>query len=234
MIHAKIYDGKKNTTMDYEYDADGNRISETGKVGTDKVELTYIYTVENRLKAIYDADELLVAMAYDGDGNRIFQLNYNLHTDDDWKGNSGNGNGNNKDNSGSGNSGNTSGETGTGSSTGDSSNNGNSNSGNNGNGSSTGTTESSESDTTTNTSTGTANDNNGNATGNTNNTDGSQNQSGILFPIDGEVSELESELIGMIKTTGREKNYELIEYVNDVNRERAYRQRRDALSVLPL
>ena len=27
-------------------------------------------------------------MAYDGDGNRIFQLNYNLHTDDDWKGNS--------------------------------------------------------------------------------------------------------------------------------------------------
>ena len=194
--------------MDYEYDADGNRISETGKVGTDKVELTYIYTVENRLKAIYDADELLVAMAYDGDGNRIFQLNYNLHTDDDWKGNSGNGNGNNKDNSGSGNSGNTSGETGTGSSTG--------------------------SDTTTNTSTGTANDNNGNATGNTNNTDGSQNQSGILFPIDGEVSDLESELIGMIKTTGREKNYELIEYVNDVNRERAYRQRRDALSVLPL
>ena len=158
-------------------------------------------------------------MAYDGDGNRIFQLNYNLHTDDDWKGNSGNGNGNNKDNSGSGNSGNTSGETGTGSSTGDSSNNGNSNSGNNGNGSSTGTTESSESDTTTNTSTGTANDNNGNAAGNTNNTGGSQNQSGILFPIDGEVSELESELIGMIKTTGKEKNYELIEYVNDVNRE---------------
>ena len=34
-------------------------------------------------------------MAYDGDGNRIFQLNYNLHTDNDWKGNSGNGNGNN-------------------------------------------------------------------------------------------------------------------------------------------
>jgi len=224
------------------------------------VELTYIYTVENRLKAIYDADELLVAMAYDGDGNRIFQLNYNLHTDDDWKGNSGNGNGNNKDNSGSGNSGNTSSETGTGSSSGDSSNsnsnNGNSNSGNNGNsnssssannngngnnngnngnhygwangnsgnngngnGSSTGTTGSSESDTTTNTSTGTANDNNGTATGNTNNTGGSQNQSGILFPIASEVSELESELISMIKTTGKEKNYELIEYVNDVNRE---------------
>ena len=65
MIHAKLYDGKKKTIMGYEYDADGNRISET-----DKVELTYLYTVENRLKAIYDADELLVAMAYDGDGNR--------------------------------------------------------------------------------------------------------------------------------------------------------------------
>ena len=35
----------------------------------------------------------------------VFLLNYNLHTDDDWKGNSGNGNGNNKDNSGSGNTG---------------------------------------------------------------------------------------------------------------------------------
>ena len=46
-----------------------------------------------------------------------------------------------------------------------------------------------------------------------------QNQSGILFPIDGEVSELEAELIGLIKTTGKEKNYELVEYVNDVNRE---------------
>ena len=37
---------------------------------------------------------------------KLLLLNYNLHTDDDWKGNSGNGNGNNKDNSGSGNNGN--------------------------------------------------------------------------------------------------------------------------------
>ena len=102
LTKAKIYDGKKNTTLTYEYDADGNRISETGKIGTDQVENTYTYTVENRLKAVHDADELLVAMAYDGDGNRIFQLNYNLHTDDDWKGNNGNGNGNNKDNTGGG------------------------------------------------------------------------------------------------------------------------------------
>ena len=60
-----------------------------------------------------------------------------------------------------------------------------------------------------------------NGSGNTNNTGGSQNQSGILFPEEGEVSELEDELIGMIKTSGHEKNYELIEYVNDVNRKNA-------------
>ena len=96
---------------------------------------------------------------YDDNGIRILQLNYNLYTDNDWKGNSGNGN------------------------------------------SSTETTGTSESGTTANTSTGTTNDNNGNATGNTNNTGGSQNQSGILFPIGGEVSELESELTGMIKTS---------------------------------
>ncbi len=109
------------TSVSYTYDADGNLVSETGRDGTDKVKLTYTYTymVENRLEAVYDAQELLMAAAYDGDGNRVFQLNYNLHTDEDWKGNSGNGNGSNKDNAGSGNSGN-----GNGSSTG---NNGNDN-----------------------------------------------------------------------------------------------------------
>ncbi|MDO5417192.1 MAG: EndoU domain-containing protein, partial [Lachnospiraceae bacterium] len=40
-------------------------------------------------------------------------------------------------------------------------------------------------------------------------------------PIEGEVSELEEELIGLIKTTGMNKDYELVEYVNDVNREHA-------------
>ena len=85
--------------MQEEVKPDGNR----------KVELTYDYSVENRLKAVHDKNDLLVAMAYDGDGNRIFQLNYNLHTDDDWKGKSCNGNGNIKDNSSSGNKGNTSG-----------------------------------------------------------------------------------------------------------------------------
>jgi len=86
--------------MVYTYDADGNMISEIGKIGTDKVETYYDYAVENRLAAVYEADELLVAMAYDRDGNRVFQLNYNLYTDEDWKLNSGNGNSSNKDNSG--------------------------------------------------------------------------------------------------------------------------------------
>ena len=278
------------------------------------MENTYIYTVENRLKAVYDANELIAAMAYDGDGNRIFQLNYNLHTDDDWKDNNGNGNGNNKDNTGSGNSGNGNGNSSEASTaeTGESLSiaqmlldvrglggvestaaesvetaeeeavetaataaadeetsaaevseepaadaaqddqllsifsgipelaseaqeeasealaalegitlpetesvtelegidiealstdkaNDNGNNGNNGNGNS-------------------SSDNNGNANGNTNNTGGSQNQSGILFPETEKVSELEQEMIDMIKTEGKHKNYELIEYVNDVNR----------------
>lgn len=160
-ISAKLYDGKKKTTLSYAYDKDGNIISETGKKGTDKVETTYVYTVENRLKAVYEGKELLMAAAYDGDGNRIFQLNYNLHTDDDNKNNNGNGNGNNKDNTGSGNNGN---------------GNGNSNK-------------------------------NGNANGNTNNTGGSQNNNGILMP-EKPVSDLEQELIDLIKVTGHEKNYE--------------------------
>ena len=106
LVSEQLYNGKKTTSLAYTYDADGNRITETGKVGTDKVNKTYEYTVENRLAAVHDGDELLLAAAYDGDGNRVFLLNYNLHTDDDWKGNSGNGNGNNKDNFGSGNKGN--------------------------------------------------------------------------------------------------------------------------------
>ena len=49
----------------------------------------------------------------------------------------------------------------------------------------------------------------------------SQNQCGILFPVQEEVSATESDLIARIKTTGKEKNYELIEYLNDVNRDHA-------------
>ena len=198
LISEKLYNGKKTTSLAYTYDADGNRISETGRIGTDKVNKTYEYSVENRLAAVHDGDKLLLAAAYDGDGNRVFLLNYNLHTDDDWKGNSGNGNGNNKDNSGSGN-------------------NGNGNSGNNGNGNGNGkgkgnNKKNSKSE-------GTDDAGYGNATNAEENN--SQNQCGILFPVQEEVSATEADLIARIKTTGKEKNYELIEYLNDVNREHA-------------
>ena len=45
----------------------------------------------------------------------------------------------------------------------------------------------------------------------------SQNQSGILFPVAEEISRTETDLIAMIKTTGKEKDYELIEYILNVN-----------------
>ena len=198
LVSEQLYNGKKTTSLAYTYDADGNRITETGKVGTDKVEKTYEYTVENRLAAVHDGDELLLAAAYDGDGNRVFLLNYNLHTDDDWKGNSGNGNGNNKDNSGSGN-------------------NGNGNSGNNGNGNGNGKGKGNNKKNSK--SWGTDDAGYGNATNAEENN--SQNQCGILFPVQEEVSATEADLIARIKTTGKEKNYELIEYLNDVNREHA-------------
>ena len=198
LVSEQLYNGKKTTSLAYTYDADGNRITETGKVGTDKVEKTYEYTVENRLAAVHDGDELLLAAAYDGDGNRVFLLNYNLHTDDDWKGNSGNGNGNNKDNSGSGN-------------------NGKGNSGNNGNGNGNGKGKGNNKKNSK--SGGTDDAGYGNATNAEENN--SQNQCGILFPVQEEVSAVEADLIARIKTNGKEKNYELIEYLNDVNREHA-------------
>ena len=45
----------------------------------------------------------------------------------------------------------------------------------------------------------------------------SQNQSGNLFPAAEEISRTETDLIAMIKTTGKEKDYELIEYILNVN-----------------
>ena len=182
LISEKLYNGKKTTSLAYTYDADGNRISETGRIGTDKVNKTYEYSVENRLAAVRDGDELLLAAAYDGDGNRVFLLNYNLHTDDDWKGNSGNGNGNNKDNSGSGNNGN-----------GNSGNNGNGNGNGKGNGNN---KKNSKSE-------GTDDAGYGNATNAEENN--SPNQCGILFPVQVAVGATEADLIARIKTTGKEK-----------------------------
>ena len=298
-VHAKLYDGKKHTEMEYGYDADGNLVSENGTKGTDKVELSYYYTVENRLKAVYEKDNLLAAMAYDGDGNRTFQLSYNLHTDDDFKGNSGNGNGNNKDNTGSGNKGNNGKESGkekTSISPEDAllsyqaltlsleellrpqeeskatasdaeekrtenallpetetreeadqiislfkkknENGNNGNNGDGGNGNHYGWDAASPSDAEEKPDQGNNGNGNGNkdkdkgnngnkdkdkgnnGNGNTNNTGGSENQSGILMP-EKPVSAIEQGLIDLIKTEGHQKNYELVEYVSDVNREYA-------------
>ena len=92
------------------------------------MERSYLYTVENRLPAVYDRKELLMAAAYDGDSS------------------SGGGNATNAE------------------------------------------------------------------------TNNSQNQSGILFPTEGEASAKEEYLISLIKTSGKEKDYELTEYISDVNR----------------
>ena len=240
LVSAKLFDGKKNTTVDYTYDENGNLTSEIGKYGTDQVETYYDYTVENRLQAVYDADRLLMAAAYDGDGNRVFQLNYNLHTDEDWKDNSGNGNGNNKDNAGSGNNGNGNSSSGNNGNNGNSGNsgNGNGNSGNNGNIGNSGNGKG-EGNTGNNGNSGNGNGNgNSGNNGNGNNKENSksegtddagygnatnaeehnsQNQSGILFPVAGEISRTETDLIAMIKTTGKDKDYELIEYILNVN-----------------
>jgi RHS repeat-associated protein len=57
---------------EYEYDENGNVVS---KQAVGERIITYEYTVENRLKAVREGGELLMAAAYDGDSNRIFQLN---------------------------------------------------------------------------------------------------------------------------------------------------------------
>ena len=50
--------------MQYEYDADGNLISEIGEEAEPiRWRASHFYTVENRLKAVHDAHELVVAMA---------------------------------------------------------------------------------------------------------------------------------------------------------------------------
>ena len=115
LISEKLYNGKKTTSLAYNYDADGNRISDDGRRGGAQGEHGLL-APPRRLAAGQDGRGTLRPLVGIWPGGAPgYLLNYNLHTDDDWKGNSGNGNGNNKDNSGSGN-------------------NGKGNSGNNGNG----------------------------------------------------------------------------------------------------
>lgn len=130
MLRETIHKGNRRYVICYQYDKDGNRIAKIGNDGKHQVDVSYLYSVENRLKAVYHGKELLMAAAYDGDGNRIFQLN--LNKKDDY---------------------------------------------------------------------------------------GSQNRNGILFPAPRKKGRVAQELMELIQTPEDEKNYELIEYVNDINRE---------------
>lgn len=56
------------------YDANGNLIK-TECNGTEKV-VDYTYDNENRLKAVKENGTLLMAALYDGNGDRIFRLDY--------------------------------------------------------------------------------------------------------------------------------------------------------------
>lgn len=56
----------------YLYDANGNLVYE--KNDSDK-ERTYEYSVDERLTAVREGGALLMAASYDGEGNRVFQLN---------------------------------------------------------------------------------------------------------------------------------------------------------------
>ena len=51
---------------------------------TDNGVRTYSYTVESRLRAVYEGNTLQMAAAYDGDGNRVYQLSYNPEKDEDF------------------------------------------------------------------------------------------------------------------------------------------------------
>ena len=56
----------------FTYDANGNRASKTG---SDGVKYTYEYDTENRLRAVKDNGTLLMAALYDGNGDRVFTVN---------------------------------------------------------------------------------------------------------------------------------------------------------------
>ena len=67
--NTKIW-GDKGTT--YTYDGDGNLIREKGNEYESSV--LYEYTAENRLAVVKQGDAVLMAALYDGDNNRVFQI----------------------------------------------------------------------------------------------------------------------------------------------------------------
>lgn len=58
-------------TTEFIYDANGNLVE---KRGAEQV-ISYAYDIENRLEAVREGGALLMAATYDGDGNRVFQVN---------------------------------------------------------------------------------------------------------------------------------------------------------------
>ena len=64
----------------YTYDANGNLISEQ----TGLFEKTYEYTAENRLAVVKAQGTVLMAALYDGDGNRLFTMDYTGENNDRW------------------------------------------------------------------------------------------------------------------------------------------------------
>ncbi|MCM1097622.1 MAG: hypothetical protein NC427_06105 [Ruminococcus flavefaciens] len=86
LSEATICDGKTTKKVCYTYDEDGNLIQEYSP--TDRSLTYYQYTVEDRLEAVYSGNSynktMQMAAAYDGDGNRVYQLNYNPEKDEDF------------------------------------------------------------------------------------------------------------------------------------------------------
>ena len=86
LTEAVLCNGRTKKKVCYTYDGDGNLIKEYSP--TDNSLTTYRYTVEDRLEAVYTGNaynrNLQMAAAYDGDGNRVYQVNYNPEKDEDF------------------------------------------------------------------------------------------------------------------------------------------------------
>ena len=68
--NAKIWNDSGTT---YSYDKDGNLIQECDKTNSAEP-VTYEYTAENRLAVVKQGGTVLMAAMYDGDNNRVFEL----------------------------------------------------------------------------------------------------------------------------------------------------------------